>query len=99
MVHQVDRREGVQPMLDAILKAAGSGAVVDAPALLAGVWVGEGSVAERVGPYTGSVVSRARTAGDPEVHAAVQYAHRSARAVARLAPSTRAGILERASRL
>jgi acyl-CoA reductase-like NAD-dependent aldehyde dehydrogenase len=86
-------------MLDAILKAVGSGAVADAPALLAGVWIGEGSTAERIGPYTRAVVSRARTATDGEVRTAVQFAHRSAKSIARLAPATRAGILENASRL
>ncbi|MEU4220244.1 aldehyde dehydrogenase family protein [Actinoplanes sp. NPDC026623] len=86
-------------MLDAILKAAGSGAAADAPSLLAGAWGGDGSVAERIGPYTGSVVSRARVAGDAEVRTAVRYAQNSAKTVARMAPATRAGILENASRL
>ena len=80
-------------MLGTILKSA------DAPALLGGVWLMEGPTAERVGPYTGSVVSRARVAADGDVHTAVRHAHAYAKEVARLAPATRAGILESASRL
>ncbi|MEU7908767.1 aldehyde dehydrogenase family protein [Actinoplanes sp. NPDC049118] len=95
----MDRPEGVPAMLDAILKAAGSGAVAEAPALLGGVWINEGCTAERIGPYARTVVSRARTASPSEVRTAVQYAHQNARAVGRLAPATRAGILEGASRL
>jgi acyl-CoA reductase-like NAD-dependent aldehyde dehydrogenase len=80
-------------MLDTILKSA------DAPALLGGVWLVEGPTTERVGPYTRSVVSRARVAAEGDVHTAVRHAHSYAKNMARLAPATRAGILAAASRL
>jgi len=80
-------------MLDAILAKA------EAPALLGGVWLTDGPSAERVGPYTGTVVSRARVATDYDVHTAARHAARYARTIARLAPATRAGILESAARL
>ncbi|MFI5891739.1 aldehyde dehydrogenase family protein [Actinoplanes sp. NPDC051513] len=80
-------------MLDTILKSA------DAPALLGGVWLMEGPLAERTGPYTRAVVSRARVAAEGDVHAAVRHAAAYARQMARLAPATRASVLETASRL
>src|SRR4051794_15812978 len=80
-------------MLETILKSG------DAPALLGGVWLMEGPTAERVGPYTGSVVSRARVAAEGDAHTAVRHARAYAKQMARLAPATRAGILETASRL
>ncbi|WP_030442188.1 aldehyde dehydrogenase family protein [Actinoplanes subtropicus] len=80
-------------MLQTILKSA------DAPALLGGVWLTAGPTAERIGPYTGSVVSRARVAADGDVPTAVRHAHAYAKRMARLAPATRAGILAAASRL
>ena len=81
-------------MLDAILKAQ---AVAEAPALLAGEWVGEGESADRFGPYARRVVSRAIVAGEDEVRSAVRYARESAKAVASLAPATRADILDAAA--
>jgi len=80
-------------MLETILKSA------DAPAFVGGAWLMAGPTAERVGPYTGTVVSRARVAADGDVHTAVRHAHAYAKRMARLAPATRAGILETASRL
>jgi acyl-CoA reductase-like NAD-dependent aldehyde dehydrogenase len=80
-------------MLDTILKAA------QAPALLAGAWVTEGPSADRIGPYTRTVVSRARVCDAADVTAATRHAARAAKVVARLAPATRAGVLETAARL
>src|SRR4051794_19039613 len=83
-------------MLDTIL-ATPSGSVVQAPALLGGKWIGDGPVADRIGPFTRSVVSRARTAEPADARVAAEYASRAARTVARLAPATRAAILDRAA--
>ncbi|GAA2503577.1 aldehyde dehydrogenase family protein [Winogradskya humida] len=80
-------------MLDSILKVA------QAPALLAGAWVTEGPAADRIGPYTRTVVSRARVCDATDVTTAAGYAARAAKVVARLAPATRAGVLETAARL
>src|SRR4051794_27935916 len=85
-------------MLDSILEVS-PGSVVQAPALLAGKWIGEGPSAERAGPFTRSVVSRARGAEVGDARVAAEYAKAGARIVARLAPATRAEILERAAAL
>ncbi|GLW31030.1 aldehyde dehydrogenase family protein [Actinoplanes regularis] len=83
-------------MLSAILDAP-IGTVVPAPSLLAGKWLSDGPAAERVGPYTRAVVSRARVAERADVRLAAEYAKAGARTVARLAPATRATVLERAA--
>jgi acyl-CoA reductase-like NAD-dependent aldehyde dehydrogenase len=85
-------------MLDSILEAS-PGSVVQAPALLAGKWIGDGPSAERAGPFTRSVVSRARVAEPGDARVAAEYAKEGARTVARLAPATRAEILERGAAL
>ncbi|MGV9378803.1 aldehyde dehydrogenase family protein [Nonomuraea sp. NPDC003707] len=72
-------------------------AIHDTGCLVAGQWLTEGPRAERVGPYVRQVVSRARTAQADDVTTALGYAQRSARTIARLAPATRADILERAA--
>jgi acyl-CoA reductase-like NAD-dependent aldehyde dehydrogenase len=71
--------------------------VAQAPELLAGEWIGDGPVAERVGPYLREVVSRARVAQPGEVHKAVRFAHDSAASVAALAPAARAAVLDAAA--
>ncbi|MGI5290160.1 aldehyde dehydrogenase family protein [Nonomuraea polychroma] len=71
----------------------------EAGCLVAGEWLTDGTYADRVGPYLRQTVSRARIAQDDDIATAVAYARRAARAVARLAPATRAGILERAAAL
>ncbi|MFI5933759.1 aldehyde dehydrogenase family protein [Actinoplanes sp. NPDC051494] len=73
--------------------------VVRVPALVAGTWIEDGPTAERVGPYTRTVVSRTRVAEPGDGRIAAGYARASARVVARLAPATRAGILDRAAAL
>jgi acyl-CoA reductase-like NAD-dependent aldehyde dehydrogenase len=85
-------------MLDAILDT-GPGSVVPVPALLGGKWIGDGPSAERIGPFTRTVVSRARVAEPNDARHAAEYARASARTLARLAPATRASILERAADL
>ena len=85
-------------MRDAILDTA-PGAVVPVPTLLGGKWIGDGPSAERTGPYTRTVVSRARVAEPNDARHAAEYAKASARPVARLAPATRASILQRAADL
>ncbi|MCO8276150.1 aldehyde dehydrogenase family protein [Actinoplanes sp. TRM 88003] len=85
-------------MLKAILGTP-VGEVTPAPALLAGSWIDAGTPADRVGPFTRTVVSRASTAGSGDVRVAAGYARTAARSVARLAPATRATILDRAAAL
>ncbi|MEV7627806.1 aldehyde dehydrogenase family protein [Actinoplanes sp. NPDC089786] len=73
--------------------------VAPAPALLGGKWIDDGPVAERVGPFVRTVVSRARTADRADAVAAAEYARSAARSVAKLAPATRAATLDRAAAL
>jgi acyl-CoA reductase-like NAD-dependent aldehyde dehydrogenase len=73
--------------------------VAPAPALVGGKWIDDGPAAERIGPYTRTVVSRARVARPEDVAQAAEYARSAAREVARLAPATRAEILDRAAAL
>jgi acyl-CoA reductase-like NAD-dependent aldehyde dehydrogenase len=86
-------------MLDTILKPAQLDTVTPAPALLAGAWIDDGPAAERIGPFTRTVVSRARVAAPADIRAAAEYARAGAKVVARLAPATRAAILDRAAAL
>ena len=86
-------------MLDVILKPPPHDAVALAPALLGGEWIEDGSMAERIGPYVRTVVSRARVAEPADVRTAAEYGRAGAKVVARLAPARRAGILERAAAL
>ncbi|MGJ6967061.1 aldehyde dehydrogenase family protein [Streptosporangium sp. G11] len=72
-------------------------AVHEAECLIAGKWLSTGPRSDRVGPYARRIVSRARLAGPGDITTALDYARRGAGAVARLAPATRATILERAS--
>ncbi|GIM91493.1 aldehyde dehydrogenase family protein [Paractinoplanes toevensis] len=85
-------------MLDTFLNAAPD-SVTHAPALLAGKWIGDGPTAERVGPFTRTVVSRARVAEPADARVAAEFARIGARTMARLAPATRAAILDRAAAL
>jgi acyl-CoA reductase-like NAD-dependent aldehyde dehydrogenase len=70
-----------------------------APAYLAGQWTDSGPSFERIGPYVRRPVSRAPEAQPADVDAAVEYAASAARVVARLAPASRAAILDRAAAL
>ncbi|WP_035851981.1 aldehyde dehydrogenase family protein [Cryptosporangium arvum] len=65
--------------------------------LLAGSWLIDGPTADRTGPYTRTVVSRARVAQAGDAEAAGRYARAAARTVAALAPATRADVLDRAA--
>ncbi|MEV0618340.1 aldehyde dehydrogenase family protein [Nonomuraea sp. NPDC050404] len=69
----------------------------EAGCLVAGEWLTGGAHAERIGPYLRETVSRARIAQPDDITAALAYARRAAGKVARLAPATRADILERAA--
>src|SRR2546423_11732860 len=73
--------------------------VAEAPAYIAGRWVSDGTPAARTGPHARTVVSRSYPATPDQLAAALEFAGTGAKAVAALAPATRAGILERASRL
>jgi acyl-CoA reductase-like NAD-dependent aldehyde dehydrogenase len=70
---------------------------VRVPALLAGTRVDDGPASDRRGPYTRRTVSRARDTGPDDVRIAVNYAAGAAKEVARLAPATRADVLDRAA--
>ncbi|MDL4814321.1 aldehyde dehydrogenase family protein [Actinomadura opuntiae] len=85
-------------MLEAVLAAAAEGERVQAAALVGGRWSATGPQSERVGPYLRRPVSRAPAAAPGDVEAVRAYARASARTVARLAPASRADVLERASR-
>jgi acyl-CoA reductase-like NAD-dependent aldehyde dehydrogenase len=85
-------------MLDRIVDPSPDGAA-PAPALVGGKWIDDGPVAERIGPYTRTAVSRATVARPADAAAAAEYAKTAARGVRRLAPATRADILDRAAAL
>ena len=70
-----------------------------APALLDGEWIGDGPSEDRVGPFTRTVVSRARVAEPDDARLAAERAKVFARTIARLAPAARAAILDRAAAL
>jgi acyl-CoA reductase-like NAD-dependent aldehyde dehydrogenase len=86
-------------MLDTIVDPSPPGGVAPAPALLGGKWIDDGPAAERIGPFTRTVVSRARVASPADAATAAEYARSAARTVARLAPASRAAILDRAAAL
>ena len=86
-------------MLEALLTAPAANGPVQAPALLAGDWVTGGPVAERRGPYARRTVSAAVRTGPDAVHAAIAYAVTAAKDIARLAPATRADVLDGAAAL
>lgn len=70
--------------------------IYEAGCLVAGEWLAVGPAADRTGPYLRRTVSRARIAQPADITAALAYSRASAKTVARLAPATRADILERA---
>jgi len=70
-----------------------------APALVDGEWIGDGPSEDRVGPFTRTVVSRARVAQPDDARLAAERAKVFARTIARLAPAARAAILDRAAAL
>lgn len=84
-------------MLDGLAKTGQTPDVVDAACLVAGEWTTSGACRERIGPWIRGVVSRAWQADEPLVRDALDYARRGARATAKLAPATRAEVLERAA--
>src|SRR6185436_18311843 len=71
----------------------------DAPGFLGGDWSTEGAPTERVGPFVRRPVSRMWTAGSETVASAVHFARTNARAIATLAPATRAQVLDAAAQL
>ena len=75
------------------------GALIPAPAFVGGRWREDGEYFERVGPYTRETVTRARRTAPGEVDEALEYARNAARAIARLAPASRAAVLDRAALL
>jgi acyl-CoA reductase-like NAD-dependent aldehyde dehydrogenase len=84
-------------VLQDILNPAKSGTPTVAPAYIAGRWVTDGEPARRTGPYVREVVTNSYPATAPQIAQALDYAAASARAVAALAPASRATVLERAS--
>lgn len=71
----------------------------DAKAFVAGDWVADGPPIPRTGPFAREMVSRSYPASDTQIATARAYAVAGARVVARLAPATRADVLDRAARL
>ncbi|NBE96282.1 aldehyde dehydrogenase family protein, partial [Nonomuraea sp. K271] len=69
----------------------------EAGCLVAGEWLTGGEHVDRMGPYLRETVSRARTAQPGDITAARTFAGQAAKQIARLAPATRADILERAA--
>src|SRR5687767_13047016 len=86
-------------MLERSLPARLSPPVSEVGCLLAGAWVTAGTQADRTGPWVRTTVSRARQADSDDVRAARDYARRAAKAVGRIAPASRADVLERAAAL
>jgi acyl-CoA reductase-like NAD-dependent aldehyde dehydrogenase len=86
-------------VLTDLLEQARSDSITEAPAYVAGRWTTQGSPAGRVGPYARHVVSHSYPATPDQVTTAREFARTGARAVAALAPATRASVLERASAL
>lgn len=70
-----------------------------ARALVGGAWTEAGAWSERVGPFTGTVVSRAVTADAAMVDRALAYAASSACSVRAITPARRADVLQRAAGL
>ncbi|MFF5291460.1 aldehyde dehydrogenase family protein [Paractinoplanes globisporus] len=85
-------------MLDTILTTP-PGSVIPAPALLGGKWIADGPSSDRIGPFARAVVSRARVAEPDDARTAAEHARAFARTIARLAPATRAAVLDRAAGL
>lgn len=71
--------------------------IYEAGSLVAGRWLTGGPATERTGPYQRRTVSRARIAQPDDIAAALPYARNAAKAIAKLAPATRAEALERAA--
>ena len=86
-------------MLTDLLEQAKSDSITEARAYVAGTWTTQGSPADRIGPYLRETVSRSYPASPAQVVTAREFAGAGARAVAALAPATRAAVLERASAL
>ncbi|GAA4461324.1 aldehyde dehydrogenase family protein [Phytohabitans houttuyneae] len=83
-------------MLDNLIRTAPTD-VVEVGCLVAGEWLAGGTRAERIGPWARRAVSTARQADGGDVRAALAYARGGAKAVARMSPAARAGVLERAA--
>jgi acyl-CoA reductase-like NAD-dependent aldehyde dehydrogenase len=86
-------------VLQDILDPARAGEPIPVPAHIAGRWNTAGEPAQRIGPYTQDVVSTYCPATPGQISEARGYATGAAAVVARLAPATRAAVLERAGAL
>jgi acyl-CoA reductase-like NAD-dependent aldehyde dehydrogenase len=84
-------------MLDNLIRTVPPTEVVEVRCLVAGDWLDSGTRLDRFGPWARRVVSAARQADDGDVRAALAYARRGAKTVARWSPAARAGVLERAA--
>jgi acyl-CoA reductase-like NAD-dependent aldehyde dehydrogenase len=69
----------------------------EAPCYVGGRWCDEGDGAERIGPYTGDVVSVATIAEASLVGEALEFAAAAHKRVAEHSPAARADVLERAA--
>ncbi|WP_291417792.1 aldehyde dehydrogenase family protein [Actinophytocola sp.] len=86
-------------MLPDVLEQAKSDSPVEAPAYVSGRWIADGPAAKRIGPHVRDVVSHSYPATGEQISSALDFARTGARAIAALAPATRAATLDRASRL
>jgi acyl-CoA reductase-like NAD-dependent aldehyde dehydrogenase len=86
-------------VLEERTSSGASGAAAEAKCLVAGEWRTTGERVERVGPYLRRVVSVTHTADAATVDEALAYAQRSWAVVERVAPASRAAVLERAADL
>ena len=73
--------------------------IVGVGCLVAGEWITAGKQETRTGPWVRQAVSTARQADPADVQTVRDYARKAAKSMARLAPATRADVLDRASAL
>jgi acyl-CoA reductase-like NAD-dependent aldehyde dehydrogenase len=81
-----------------LTRPAPQGDVYDVPCLVAGEWRA-GRPADRIGPYTRRVVSRAGQASAQDVEDALEYAARHAATIEDWSPAARADVLQAAADL
>ncbi|QYN18696.1 aldehyde dehydrogenase family protein [Amycolatopsis sp. DSM 110486] len=84
-------------MLQEILESSTSDDAMEAAAFVGGKWTRDGPPTDRMGPYVRRVVTKSYPASETQVADALAYAAENAPVVGRLAPATRAAILERAA--
>jgi acyl-CoA reductase-like NAD-dependent aldehyde dehydrogenase len=84
-------------MIENLIRTAPATGILDVGCLVAGQWLTDGPRVQRLGPWARRVVSAARPADEDDVRAALSYARRGAKVIARLSPAARAEVLQRAA--